>query len=199
MTGSAPLSGEHFLPVAESIAGRGGRLKNLESLEAKKFKDPRRGRKLRRKQVYANHSRTAAQAPRNEQWPRSAPMICGQQSAAVPKGSPPVIGGIRSPKSGSHKTRRWSEEDSNRRSLSQNESVSPTERGVPERRKGLSRKRRHPAGDRGFESPSLQRRVCCEPDFLEGRRVQTAPAMRLRSPIWKGPHFCAEPHDLLRL
>src|SRR6266850_6096679 len=94
MTGSAPLSGEHFLPVAESIAGRGGRLKKFREPLAKKFKDPRRGRKLRREQVYANHSRTAAQAPRNEQWPRSAPMICGQQPAAVPNGSPPVTGGM---------------------------------------------------------------------------------------------------------
>jgi hypothetical protein len=34
----------------------------------------------------ADHSRTAAQAPRNQRWPRPAPMICGQQPAAVPNG-----------------------------------------------------------------------------------------------------------------
>jgi hypothetical protein len=37
MTGSAPLSGEHFLPVAESIAGQGGRLKKFREPLSKKI------------------------------------------------------------------------------------------------------------------------------------------------------------------
>src|SRR6266481_8854089 len=49
----------------------------------------------------------------------------------------------------------WSKGDSNCRSLSRNESVSLTEREVPQRRKELSRARRLPGGDRQFESPSL--------------------------------------------
>src|SRR5207245_3231938 len=39
------------------------------------------------------------------------------------------------------------------RSLSLNESVSPAEREVPQRRKGCLESLVYPAGDRGFESP----------------------------------------------
>ena len=69
MTGSAPLSGEHFLPVAESIAGRGGRLKKFREPLSKKFEDPRRGRKLRRKQVYALVLLASANVRAEENWP----------------------------------------------------------------------------------------------------------------------------------
>src|SRR5207253_10757188 len=50
--------------------------------------------------------------------------------------SPTVIDGIWPRKSGSHQTHRWSEVDSNCRSLSRNGSVSPAERELRKREKG---------------------------------------------------------------
>src|SRR4029077_5537815 len=47
-------------------------------------------------------------------------------------------------------------------SLSRNESVFPAEREVPPTRKEQFGNRRYPARDRGFESPSLQRRARSE-------------------------------------
>src|SRR5207237_4873605 len=71
------------------------------------------------------------------------------ETASAPRGesSNGAIVASASNLPGSQQTRCWRERDSNRRSLSQNESVSPPEREVPQRRKGLSRERRLSCGE----------------------------------------------------
>ena len=69
-------------------------------------------------------------------------------------------------------TPRWRKTDSNSRSLSRGFAVIFGEEKGPQAISVVSKDFAFKGGDRWFESASLQRRVCCEPDFLEGRRVQ---------------------------
>jgi hypothetical protein len=53
--------------------------------------------------------------------------------------------------------------------------VSAARAGLPAWSNGAVSKRGTPHGDRGFESPFLQRRVACEPEFSGGHRIDPDP------------------------
>src|SRR6266404_7655758 len=82
------------------------------------------------------------------------------------------------------RTHRWSEGDSNCRSLSRNESAFPAEREVPQRRKGLSRERRLSCGGTEGSNPL--------PSTGESANHRSLNIGRL------SPHEAGRPHQFAR-